>query len=39
MIEPTCLGVPEFEVAVICSAEELGPSVVEANVSHCFAVA
>lgn len=38
-VEPTCLRVPEFEIAVIGSAEELGPCVVEANVSHCFAVA
>lgn len=35
----TCLRVPEFEIAVIGSAEELGTSVVEANISHCFAVA
>lgn len=36
--EPTCLRVPEFKVAVVASAEELGPGVVEANVSHRFAV-
>lgn len=35
----TCLRVPEFEIAVIGSAEELGTSVVEANIPHCFAVA
>lgn len=37
-VQLTCLSVPEFQVAVIGSAEELGPSVVEANVSHCLAV-
>ena len=36
---PTCFSVPQFEVAVIGSAEELGPAVVEADVSHRFAVA
>lgn len=35
----TRLRVPEFEIAVVGSTEELGTSVVEANVSHCFAVA
>lgn len=35
----TCLRVPEFEIAVVGSTEELGASVVEANISHCFAVA
>lgn len=37
-VEHTCFTVPEFQVAVIGSAEELRPTVVEANVSHCFAV-
>lgn len=35
----TCLRVPEFKVAVIGGAEELGSSVVVANVPNCFAVA
>lgn len=35
----TRLRVPEFEIAVVGSTEELGTSVVEANVSHCFTVA
>lgn len=38
-VAPTCLRVPQFEIAVIGSAEELSPGVVEANISHCFAVA
>lgn len=36
---PTCLRVPQFDVAIVGGAQELGPRVVEANVSHCFAVA
>lgn len=39
MVDLTCLRVPEFEVTVIGSTEELGTSVVEANIPHCFAVA
>lgn len=36
---PTCFRVPQFEIAIVGSTQELGPRVVEANVSHRFAVA
>lgn len=38
-VQPTCLRVPQLDVAIVGSAQELGACVVEANVSHRFAVA
>lgn len=37
--EPTRLGVPKFEVAVVGCTHVLSPSVVEADIPHCFTVA
>ena len=32
----SCLCVPQLDVAVIATAEELSPIVVEADVTHCL---
>ena len=37
-LSPTCLGVPQFTVSVVGTAEELSALVVEADVSHGLSV-